>query len=37
MIGAALTMLLVIGFASLVDRSMEMETIILTGIIFGSF
>lgn len=37
MIGAALTMFLVIGFARLVDRSMKMETIILTGIIFGSF
>lgn len=37
MIGAALTMFLVLGFARLVDRSMKMETIILTGIIFGSF
>jgi len=37
MVGAALTMFLVIGFARLVDRSMKMETIILTGIIFGSF
>ena len=30
-------MFLVIGFARLVDRAMKMETIILTGIIFGSF
>lgn len=37
MIGAALTMFLVLGFAKLVDRAMKMETIILTGIIFGSF
>lgn len=37
MVGAGLTMFLVIGFARLVDRSMKMETIILTGIIFGSF
>lgn len=37
MIGAFLTMLAVIGFAKLVDRSMKMETIILTGIIFSSF
>src|SRR5699024_9209246 len=37
MIGAAVTMFLVIGFARLVDRSMKMETIIVTGIIFGSF
>ena len=37
MIGAALTMFLVIRFARLVDRAMKMETIILTGIIFGSF
>lgn len=37
MIGAAVTMFLVIGFARMVDRSMKMETIILTGIIFGSF
>ncbi len=37
MVGAALTMFLVLGFARLVDRSMKMETIILTGIIFGSF
>ncbi|AMQ07980.1 FecCD family ABC transporter permease [Sporosarcina psychrophila] len=37
MVGAALTMFLVLGFARLVDRAMRMETIILTGIIFGSF
>lgn len=37
MIGAAATMFLVIGFARLVDRTMKMETIILTGIIFGAF
>lgn len=37
MIGALVTMLLVMGFAKLVDRSMKMETIILTGIIFSSF
>lgn len=37
MVGAALTMFLVLGFARLVDRAMKMETIILTGIIFGSF
>jgi iron complex transport system permease protein len=37
MIGALVTMLAVISFAKLVDRSMKMETIILTGIIFSSF
>ncbi|WP_391122976.1 FecCD family ABC transporter permease [Psychrobacillus sp. L3] len=37
MIGALVTMLLVMSFAKLVDRSMKMETIILTGIIFSSF
>ncbi|KXH83940.1 iron ABC transporter permease [Sporosarcina sp. HYO08] len=37
MIGAALTMFVVLGFARLVDRAMKMETIILTGIIFSSF
>src|SRR5690606_1435044 len=36
MAGAALTMFLVMGFARLVDRGMKMETLILTGIIFGS-
>ncbi|RAZ69478.1 FecCD family ABC transporter permease [Planococcus maitriensis] len=37
MIGALITMLTVMGFARLVDRSMKMETVILTGIIFSSF
>lgn len=37
MAGALVTMLAVIGFAKLVDRSMKMETVILTGIIFSSF
>ncbi|RAZ80818.1 FecCD family ABC transporter permease [Planococcus halotolerans] len=37
MIGALLTMFMVMGFAKLVDRSMKMETVILTGIIFSSF
>jgi len=37
MIGAAVTMFTVLGFARLVDRGLNMETIILTGIIFGSF
>lgn len=37
MIGAFVTMMLVMMFARLVDRSLKMETLILTGIIFGSF
>lgn len=37
MLGALLTMLAVISFAKMVDRSMKMETVILTGIIFSSF
>lgn len=37
MLGALLTMIMVMGFAKLVDRSMKMETVILTGIIFSSF
>lgn len=37
MAGALLTMFMVMGFAKLVDRSMKMETVILTGIIFSSF
>ena len=37
MIGALLTMIAVMSFAKLVDRSMKMETVILTGIIFSSF
>ncbi|MEK4629962.1 MAG: iron ABC transporter permease [Solibacillus sp.] len=37
MAGAALTMFVVLSFAKLVDRTMKMETLILTGIIFSSF
>lgn len=37
MIGAFLTVIIVMGFAKLIDRAMKMETIILTGIIFSSF
>lgn len=37
MAGAMVVLLLVIGFARAVDRSLKMETIILTGVIFGSF
>lgn len=37
MVGAAITVILVISFARLVDRTMKMETFILTGIIFSSF
>ncbi|WJY26549.1 MULTISPECIES: FecCD family ABC transporter permease [Sporosarcina] len=37
MLGAAATMFTVLAFAKLVDRGLNMETIILTGIIFGSF
>lgn len=37
MVGAACTMIIVLTFARLVDRSMKMETLILTGIIFSSF
>jgi len=37
MIGAILTMVAVMGFARIVDRSLKMETLILTGIIFSSF
>lgn len=37
MVGALVTMFIVISFARLVDRAMKMETIILTGIIFSSF
>lgn len=37
MLFAVMTMFAVIGFAKLVDRSMKMETVILTGIIFSSF
>ena len=37
MAGALATLIVVMGFAKLVDRSMKMETMILTGIIFSSF
>lgn len=37
MIGAFLTIIVVMSFAKLIDRAMKMETIILTGIIFSSF
>ena len=37
MLGAAITMVVVLAFARLVDRTMKMETLILTGIIFSSF
>lgn len=37
MSGAFITMLLVMGFARMIDQSMKMETLILTGIIFSSF
>ncbi|MEX3745239.1 MULTISPECIES: FecCD family ABC transporter permease [Lysinibacillus] len=37
MLGAILTMVAVMGFARIVDRSLKMETLILTGIIFSSF
>ncbi|MER1984306.1 MAG: iron ABC transporter permease [Solibacillus sp.] len=37
MAGAFLTLIVVMSFARLVDRSMKMETLILTGIIFSSF
>lgn len=37
MMGALLTMFLVLGFAKLVDKAMKMETLILTGIIISSF
>lgn len=37
MVGAAVTIFLVMTFARLVDRTMKMETFILTGIIFSSF
>ncbi|MEE1131152.1 MAG: iron ABC transporter permease [Caryophanon sp.] len=37
MFGAIVTMFLVMSFARLVDRTMKMETLILTGIIFSSF
>ncbi|MDM5246353.1 MULTISPECIES: iron ABC transporter permease [unclassified Lysinibacillus] len=37
MIGAILTMVAVMGFARIVDRTLKMETLILTGVIFSSF
>ena len=37
MLGATITMIVVLAFARLVDRTMKMETLILTGIIFSSF
>ncbi|MGE7914235.1 FecCD family ABC transporter permease [Lysinibacillus xylanilyticus] len=37
MVGAILTMVAVMGFARIVDRSLKMETLILTGVIFSSF
>ena len=37
MIGAVTTMVAVMSFARLVDRSLKMETLILTGVIFSSF
>ncbi len=37
MVGAFVTMMLVLGFARLIDRSMKMETLILTGVISSSF
>lgn len=37
MTGAFVTMLVVLLFARLVDRTMKMETLILTGIIFSAF
>ena len=37
MIGAFVTLVVVMGFARLVDRTMKMETLILIGVIFSSF
>ncbi|MBO2535543.1 FecCD family ABC transporter permease [Rummeliibacillus suwonensis] len=37
MIGALVSLFIVLGFAKLVDRMMKMETLILTGIIVSSF
>ncbi|MEL4023960.1 iron ABC transporter permease [Lysinibacillus endophyticus] len=37
MVGALLTMVIVLTFSRLIDRSMKMETLILTGVIFSSF
>ena len=37
LLGALVTMLAVMAFAKLVDKTLKMETVILTGIIFSSF
>ena len=37
MIGAFISMILVMSFVRLIDRSLKMETLILTGVIFSSF
>lgn len=37
MVGALITIIIVISFVRMVDRMMKMETFILTGIIFSSF
>ena len=37
MIGAFITLIIVLTFARVVDKSMKMETLILTGVIFSSF
>lgn len=37
MVGAIITMVVVMSFARIVDRSLKMETLILTGVIFSSF
>lgn len=37
MLGALIAMIVVLSFAKLVDRSLKMETLILTGIIMSSF
>lgn len=37
MIGAFITLVIVLTFARFIDKSMKMETLILTGVIFSSF
>ncbi len=37
MLGALITLVIVLSFARLIDRTMKMETLILTGVIFSSF
>lgn len=37
MFGAVITLFAVLSFAKIVDRTMKMETLILTGVIFSSF